>query len=190
MARYSPSCMTKLETAESFAKGKHAGMIRGNGHPYFEHLEAVVNRIKGLGIVDEDILCAGWLHDTIEESETTFDELTNQFGKKVAVIVFSLSKNQFLSRGEREAEYLKLLKDASPEAKFVKLCDISANLSDLKDSGFSKSKIRRHAKQKRRYLEVIKPVLIENKEKFPQMQILIDGINEILKKHRQRPVSI
>jgi len=121
-----------VKNAELFAKKKHSGMTRKDGTPHSEHLEAVVNRLKSLGVIDEDILCAGWLHDTIEDTDTSFDDLFEQFGRRVAVLVSSLSKDTSLPKKQKEKAYAKQLKESSFDAKLIKLCDISANLSDLK----------------------------------------------------------
>src|SRR3970040_613312 len=132
--------MSKLESAEMFAKTKHAGMTRKDGiSPYFAHPESVVSYLKSLGVTDEDVLCSGWLHDTIEDTDTTFDELYERFGKKVAVLVSTLSKDRKLPKKERERLYVDQLKNAPLEAKIIKLCDISANLKDLANSKISKN---------------------------------------------------
>jgi len=179
--------VSKVKSAELFAKNKHAGMTRKDKKtPYSDHLEAVVNRLKSIGVFDENVLCAGWLHDTIEDTDTSFDDLFEQFGREVAILVSSLSKDTTLTKKEREKIYVKQLKSSPLEAKIIKLCDISANLSDLKDSGLSKSKKLRHVKQKRHYLNVIKNDLISSKSKFPKIQKIIDGINVILVRHKQR----
>jgi len=92
-------------------------MTRNDGiTPYSKHLEDVVSLLKSLGIIDEDVLCSGWLHDTIEDTDTKFDEIYERFGKKVAVLVFSLSKDKDLPKKEREQLYVKQLKDASVDA--------------------------------------------------------------------------
>ena len=181
--------MSKIEEAELFARKKHANMTRKDGKtPYSTHLEAVVSRLKNIGISDEDILCAGWLHDTIEDTDTNFDDLFDRFGREVAILVSSLSKDMSLNKKEREAIYVKQLKTAPWEAKIIKLCDISANLSDLKDSGLSKTKKLKQVKQKRHYLNVIKNELITNKSKVPRIQNIIDGINIIFSRHKQKPI--
>jgi len=59
--------MDIIKSAELLAKQKHSGQLRKDGvTTYSKHLEDVVGRLKSLGVVDEAILCAGWLHDTIE----------------------------------------------------------------------------------------------------------------------------
>ena len=66
--------------------------------PYWKHLEGVVNRLKNLGMTDDDLLCAAWLHDGIENSVMTFDDIEQRFGSKVAVLVLALSKDKNLSK--------------------------------------------------------------------------------------------
>jgi len=185
--------LTKVESAEFFARDKHKGMTRNDGiTPYFEHLKDVVSLLKSLGITDEDVLCSGWLHDTIEDTKTKFDDLNERFGKKVAVLVYSLSKDKKLPKKERERLYIKQLKDAPLDAKIIKLCDISANLKEMvkPNSKMSKNKMKNTAKQKRRYLQAIKNDIIENKSNYPKISNLIKGINNVLVKNRQKPVLI
>jgi len=179
-----------VKSAELFAKNKHAGQFRADGTtPYSKHLEDVVNRLKSLGVIDECILCAGWLHDTIENTDTTFDDLYEQFESEIAVLVSSLSKDMTLSRKKREQVYVIQLKEASFSAKLIKLCDISANLSDLKNYEASKSKKLRQVKQKRYYLSIIKNDLVGNPH-YPYVQSLLESANLIFVKYGQRPITI
>ena len=181
--------MEIVKSAELFAKKKHSGMTQKDGSPSSEHLEAVVNRLKSLGVVDEDLLCAGWLHDTIEDTDTSFDDLFERFGSRVAVLVSSLSKDTSLPKKQKEQAYVKQLGEASPDAKLVKLCDISANLSDLKKYSSSKSKRLRYLKLKRRNLVAIKDDLVESND-YPKSRTLLESVNQILKKYGQRAVSL
>ena len=181
--------MELVKRAELFAKKKHSKLTRQDGSPYSEHLEAVVNRLKSLGVINEELLCAGWLHDTIEDTETSFDNLYEQFGSKVAVLVSTLSKDTSLPKKKKEQAYLKQLKEASFDAKLVKLCDISANLSDLKTYSPSKSKRLKYLKLKRRNLVTIKNDLIDNTD-YPKIVTLLESINKTLKEYDQRPISL
>ena len=179
-----------LKNGELFAKKKHSGMmVTDSTTPYSKHLEDVVNRLKSLGVIDEEILCAGWLHDVLENTDTVFDNLFEQFGSRVAVLVSSLSKDPSLPRKQREAAYLKQLKESSFDSKLILLCDISANLSDLKNHTSSKSKKLRLVRQKIHYLTIIKNDLMSD-DNYPKVVPLIETINDILKKFAQRPVSI
>ncbi len=182
--------MDLLKSAELLAKQKYAGQLRKDGiTTYSKHLEDVVGRLKGLGVVDEAILCAGWLHDTIEDTETSFDDLFAQFESEIAVLVLSLSKDMSLTRKKREQRYVKQLKLSSSNAKLIKLCDISANLSDLKNWDTSKSKKLRQVKKLRHYLNIIKNDLISNTD-YPKIITLIESANQILKQFRLRPISL
>ncbi len=181
--------MNIVKSAELFAKNKHAGQFRIDGIiPYSKHLEDVVNRLKSLGVIDEQIFCAGWLHDVIESTETTFDDLYEQFESEIAVLVSSISKDMSLSRKKRNQAYTIQLKESSFGAKLIKLCDISANLSELKTYQASKSKKIRLVKQQRYYLSIIKNDLIGNPN-YPYVQSLIDSANVIFRKFNQRPIS-
>ncbi|AFS82028.1 HD domain-containing protein [Candidatus Nitrosopumilus sediminis] len=182
--------MDLVRSAELFAKNKHAGQFKIDGiTPYSKHLDDVVNRLKSLGVIDKQLLCAGWLHDTIENTDTTFDNLYEQFESEITVIVSSLSKDMTLPRKKREQAYVIQLKEASFNAKLLKLCDISANLSDLKNYEASKSKKLRQVKQKRHYMSIIKNDLIGNPN-YPYVQSLIESANLIFIKYGQRPLSI
>ena len=181
--------MSKLESAELFAKERHSGMTVDDV-PYWKHLEGVVNRLKNLGIADEDLLCAAWLHDSMENKVATFDDIEQRFGSKVAVLVLALSKDKNLSKGDSEQQYIKQLKDAPWEAKLIKLCDISSNLKDLKNTSWSKTKKSKEVKKKLYYLNLIKPELVKNKSQVPGIQSMISGINEVLISFKQRPIVL
>ena len=182
--------MDLVKSAELFAKSRHAGAFREDGvTPYSKHLDDVVSRLKSLGVIDGQIFCAGWLHDTIEKTETTFDDLYEQFESEIAVLVSSLSKDMTISRKKREKAYVIQLKEASFSAKLLKFCDISANLSELKNYETSKSKKLRRVKQKRHYLNIIKNDLVGNPN-YPYVQSLLESANLIFVKYGQRPLSI
>ena len=182
--------MDIVKSAELFAKKKHSGMMRKDGiTPYSKHLEDVVNRLKSLGVIDEELLCAGWLHDTIEDTDTSFDDLYERFGSKVVVLVTSLTKDMSLTRKKREQIYVKQLKEASFDAKLIKLCDISANLSGLKNYDASKSKKLRQVRKIRHYLTVIKNDLLENTD-YPKITTLLESINQSLKQFGLRTISL
>jgi len=158
--------------------------------PYWKHLEGVANRLKNLGIIDENLLCAAWLHDAIEHTATTFDDVEHRFGSKVAVLVLALSKDKNLSKMQQEQQYIKQLKNASWEAKIIKICDISANLKDLKNIPWSKTKKSKEVKKKLNYLNLIKPELVKNKSQILGIDCIISGINEVLVSFNQRPIVL
>lgn len=179
--------MELVKSAEFLAKKKHAGHLRKDGSTFSKHLEDVVNRLKGLGVIDEEILSAGWLHEIIEETDVSFDDLYEQFGNRISVIVSSLTEDKTLPRKQREKAYRLQLKEASFDAKLIKLCDISANLSDLKNYDASKSKKLRELKQKRYHLSIIRKDLMNSD--FPKISTLLETINHILRRYGQRAIN-
>ena len=176
--------MELVKSAEFLAKQKHAGHLRKDGSTFSKHLEDVVNRLKGLGVIDEEILSAGWLHEIIEDTDVSFDDLYEQFGNRISVIVSSLTEDKTLPRKQREKAYRLQLKEASFDAKLIKLCDISANLSDLKNYDASKSKKLRELKQKRYHLSIIRKDLMNSD--FPKITTLLETINHSLRRYGQR----
>ena len=189
--------MTLLKSAELFAKSKHAGKLKKSGITYSKHLEEVVNRLKSLGVIDEEVLCTGWLHDILEDTDTSFDELFEKFGRRIAVLTLSLTKTKFvidtndnstftltkkktLSKKQREKNYGIKLKESEVDAKIIKLCDISANLGNLKNQVISKTKKRRVLKELRYYLSIIEKDIIED-IKYQNATILLETVNQNLK---------
>lgn len=182
---------SKLEEAELFAKGKHRHQLRKDDKTlYWVHLELVVDNLRALGIQDEDIMCAGWLHDTIEDTDTDYDDLAKGFDQRVADIVASVTKDKSLPEEEKEKKYVGKLRNAPWEAHVVKLCDIWANLADL-DSGYKDDagKIKQ-IKKKLRYFDAIKSKLAQNSDKIPALHVGIDEINKILARYAINPVSL
>ncbi len=181
--------LSKVQSVENFAKEIHINTIRVDPNiSHHEHLSSVVARLKNLGVTDQDVLCAAWLHDAINDTETSFDELDKRFDSKVAVLVLSISRDKTLSRSVQEEQYVKQLRGAPIEAKLIKLCDISANLRDLKNSQWSKTRKTKEVKKKLYYLNVIKSDLVKNKDQVPGITSLINGINDTITSYGLRPV--
>tara|TARA_B110000093_G_scaffold75353_1_gene81989 strand:- start:821 stop:1450 length:630 start_codon:yes stop_codon:yes gene_type:complete len=198
--------MTLLENAELFAKSKHAGKLKKSGMTYSNHLENVVSRLKSLGIIDEEVLCAGWLHDILEDTDTSFDELFEKFGRRIAVLTLSLTKTKFvidtdddstlsltkkraIPEKQRQKEYAVKIKESEIDAKLIKLCDISANLGDLKKQTISKTKKRKILKKFRYYLLIIEKDLVENTE-YPKAITLLETINQNIQIQTQNMIKI
>ena len=198
--------MTLLENAELFAKSKHAGKLKKSGITYSNHLENVVSRLKSLGVIDEEVLCAGWLQDILEDTDTSFDELFEKFGRRIAVLTLSLTKTKFvidtdddstlsltkkraIPEKQRQKEYAVKIKESEIDAKLIKLCDISANLGDLKKQIISKTKKRKILKKFRYYLLIIEKDLLENTE-YPKAITLLKTINQNIQIQTQNMIKI
>ncbi len=164
--------------AEIFAKEKHKHQTRNNPDiPYSDHLEKVVENLRNLGITDEIILCAGWLHDTIEDTDTDYDDIEKDFGKETADIVATMTKDTRMVKQDREIAYCKQLKEGSWQAQIVKFADILANLRDLAFSTFPD--LKEKVKNKLEYYDAIKTGLIKNKSKIPNLDSNTSDLNEL-----------
>lgn len=125
--------MDKVLAAATFASKKHAKQFRKNAshEPYINHPLEVANILSLAGITDPDVLAAAILHDTVEDTATTMDELRHHFGERVAGIVAEVSDDKSLPKVERKRLQIEHAAHASFEAKLVKMADKISNLSSL-----------------------------------------------------------
>jgi (p)ppGpp synthase/HD superfamily hydrolase len=116
--------------AKAFAEHLHATQSYGH-HPYAYHLEQVVDILKLAGYssphLDCDIIAAGWLHDSIEDTPYTWARCVQDFGPDVADIVQAVTDEPGANRRERHEKTYPKIK-ASEKATAVKLADRIANV--------------------------------------------------------------
>ena len=120
-----------------FAADKHRNQRRkdADASPYINHPIALANiLVNEGGITDINVLCGAILHDTIEDTETTKEELTQHFGEKITSIVLDVTDDKTLPKAERKLKQIEHASHASNEAKLVKLADKISNLRDLLSS--------------------------------------------------------
>jgi len=113
------------------AMNVHAGQIRKITEvPYWTHLEAVANYIAGAG-GSKDQIAAGWLHDTIEDTEVTYYDILDQFDQNVADLVWSCTDTPGLSGNPRRTAKLKYLNEMHPDdpARLVMQADVLHNFA-------------------------------------------------------------
>lgn len=158
----------KLHKALEYAVQAHSGQDRDGAMPppYACHPVEVMLNLRYIGgIADEDILATALLHDTIEETETTLNDIRDAFGDRVAALVKELTRTEPTS-----AQVDGLSKDAvwkvraqmlldeiammSPDAQIVKLGD---RLSNVREARLAKSaaKFERYVGQTQRILAII-----------------------------------
>jgi len=118
--------------AASFAARKHMGQKRADGvTPYFSHVARVAFILTHVfGVRDEQLLAAAFLHDTLEDTATDYDEIEAEFGEEVADAVVLLTKNNMLPKRKREREYEQRLRHAPERVQIAKMADLYDNLSD------------------------------------------------------------
>lgn len=123
------------QQAASFAARKHLHHNRKDGvTPYFAHPVRVCLTVRQVfGCDDAVCLAAALLHDTIEDTTTDYDELSEAFGKEVADTVAALTKTASLPEETRERSYDEGLTRATWKARLVKLGDVYDNLTDANE---------------------------------------------------------
>jgi len=120
--------------AVAFAAEKHRHQRRKDAHasPYINHPIALANvLVDEGGVHDPVVLCAAVLHDTIEDTETTADELEQAFGSIITAVVLEVTDDKALEYKERKQHQIDHAPHASPQAKLVKLADKICNLRDI-----------------------------------------------------------
>ena len=123
--------------ALAFAADKHRLQRRkdADATPYINHPIAVATVLAVEGDVTETatLLCA-LLHDTVEDTDTTFAELVQHFGSGVADLVGEVTDDKSLPKSERKRLQIEHARTASPRAKQVKIADKICNLRDVAGS--------------------------------------------------------
>lgn len=120
--------------ALAFAAEKHSSQRRKDADqtPYINHPIGLVDVLANEGnITDIETLCAAVLHDTIEDTATSAEELTSIFGEKVTAIVLELTDDKSLTKIERKEKQIEHAPHCTPEAKVVKLADKICNLRNI-----------------------------------------------------------
>lgn len=149
----------KLLSAVGHAARAHRHQVRKDGQtPYVAHVFRVCLIARHVfGIDDPEVLTTAMLHDTIEDTTTDRDDLSESFGPLVAHGVGMLSKDSRLPEVERERVYMAVLAEA-PEAVVVcKLADMFDNLIDSRS--LSAEKRRKTLAKTAGYLSCLKPAL-------------------------------
>ena len=101
----------RLKKAIAMAKKAHSGQFRKTGEPYIVHPLAVKKILEEWGM-DEDTVIAGVLHDTVEDTDLTLEDIRNEFGNSVAFLVDGVTKLSTARRGMRDIDtYLPSTKD-------------------------------------------------------------------------------
>jgi guanosine-3',5'-bis(diphosphate) 3'-pyrophosphohydrolase len=120
--------------AIDFAARKHRDQRRkdGSATPYLNHPIAVALLLAEVGgVQDAEVLAAAVLHDTLEDTETTRDELERAFGPRVCRIVEEVTDNRHLSKAERKRLQIVRASQLSPGAALIKLGDKISNVLDV-----------------------------------------------------------
>lgn len=123
--------MERLRAAEEMAKKAHDGQMRKlAGEPYVVHPIAVANILKEAGL-PEDVVIAGYLHDTVEDTAVDFEDIEREFGKNVVQIVRGNTEDKTKSWSERKQHTVDYIKEAPIEVKVLIVADKLDNLRSV-----------------------------------------------------------
>lgn len=120
--------MSLIEQAKAFAIDAHGIQKYAGDKPYSYHLGQVVGVLQRFGVDDEILLAAAWLHDTVEDTDTTAIEIDRSFGMLVGDLVWAVTNEPGKNRKERHQKTYVKITTIGPQAVLLKLADRIANL--------------------------------------------------------------
>jgi len=129
--------LSKFLQAISFAAKKHSTQKRkgADEQPYVNHVLEVANLLANVGeIEDYDVLIAAVLHDTVEDTETSAEEITNLFGATVSSYVAEVTDDKSLPKATRKQLQIEHAPHLSNGAKYIKLGDKISNIRDITEN--------------------------------------------------------
>jgi len=159
LSRRNPGMTDLVIQADAFAAAAHAAIDhrrKYTGEPYIEHPREVA-RIVASVTDDHEVIAAALLHDTVEDTQVTLEQIEDLFGPRVASLVEQLtdvSRPEDGNRRTRKAIDLAHTATATPEAKTVKLADLISNTRKIVE--FDPDFARVYLPEKARLLEVLK----------------------------------
>ena len=163
-----------LLKALAFAAHKHRDQRRKDAEssPYINHPIALADvLVNEGGVTDVEVLCAALLHDTVEDTATTHEELLNAFGSRVARIVAEVTDDNSLPKADRKRLQVEHAASLSREAKLVKLADKICNLRDVAGRPPAKWDLER----RREYFDWAKRVVEGVRGAHPRLESAFDA---------------
>ena len=158
--------------AAAFCARAHEGQYRRDKvTPYASHPFRVCLVLRHVfRVKDEEVLAAALLHDTLEDTDTDFEDLAELFGIRVAQWAALLSKDRRLPEPLREKVYISQLQSAPDEVKLAKLADIYDNLTDARS--LTAKKRAKVAGRLTTYFDVLKgkhPLLVSARQAVKEL---------------------
>lgn len=134
---YNPNCnVEKITKAYYFAKNEHEGQFRNSGEPYFVHPVAVATILAEL-YMDDATIIAGLMHDVLEDTDVTFEQMAQEFDEEIAKLVdgvTKLKKIKYQSKQESQANNLRkmvLAMNSDIRVIIIKIADRLHNMRTL-----------------------------------------------------------
>lgn len=120
------------QQAKDFATKAHEGQYRKNAPvPYITHPIRVAERLAQEGLADE-LVCAAYLHDVVEDTPYEIEDIEHKFGKRIAHLVVAHTEDKSKSWLERKQHTIDTVKNAEREIKYLIVADKLDNLLDMK----------------------------------------------------------
>ena len=168
-----PTHMELVLQAAAFAAEKHRLLRRKDAEasPYINHPIQVAYILVRADVEDPVVLASALLHDTIEDTETTHDELEIVFGHEIANIVVECSDNKSLTKLERKQAQIDHAAHLSKRAKLVKIADKISNVSDIDGAPPAGWSLER----KREYYDWAKRVVDQMRGVHPKLEARFDA---------------
>jgi len=146
VASYSPKAdIDLINRAYVFAAHAHAGQIRASGEPYITHPLAVADILASLGM-DESTVITGLLHDTVEDTSVTLEDIEHHFGADIARLVDGMTKIgqiHFHSKEHKQAENFRKMILATAQDIRVLIVKLADRLHNMRTLGFMREDKRR-----------------------------------------------
>lgn len=159
--------------ALEFAARKHRDQRRKDAEasPYINHPIALAHILVVAGETDLSTLCAALLHDTIEDTETTIDELAAEFGEVIGAVVMEVTDDKSMSKEARKQAQIDHAPHLSERARMVKLADKIANLRDITSS----PPVGWELDRRRAYFDWARAVVDGLRGSHPRLEALFDA---------------
>lgn len=159
--------------ALKFASEKHIHQRKKgcDSLPYINHPIQVAHLLIHAGETDDELLIAAILHDILEDTETTEQELLSIFGSRVTNMVVELTDDISISYDDRKRMQIKKAPNLSADAKKIKIADKIANIQDLLRYEFTWSHRR-----KQQYLDWSRKVILACRGISPQLEQQFDEV--------------
>lgn len=135
--------MDRITRAKYYAELAHAGQTYNNEVPYSVHLGQVIEVLRRFNVEDDDMYCAAWLHDSIEDTRVSYNDIKDRFGENVAELVYAVTNERGRNRKERNQKTYPKIFRAGEDALTLKLADRIANVEYGLSDGTGKSDIYR-----------------------------------------------
>ncbi len=165
-----------LITALDFAANKHRNQRRKNADasPYINHPISLANILcNEADVTDMNVICAALLHDTVEDTETTKEELVLEFGQNICDIVMEVTDDKTIQdKYQRKQLQVEHAAHISTSAKLVKLADKISNLRDVANDPPADWGLER----RREYFDWAKKVIDQLRGVHPELEALFDQV--------------